>query len=436
VLQAFKSHINTTFPNLNSNKLLLAVSGGLDSMVLLHLCKASGLNIAIAHCNFNLRGKESDADTLLVKKEADRLQITCHIEYFNTESYAADNKVSIQIAARELRYHWFDEVIKEFDYNYVLTAHHLNDDVETFIINLTRGTGLDGLSGIPKVNNTIIRPLLPFSREEIHTYALAEKIIWREDTSNASDKYLRNSIRHHIIPKLEDLNPVFLDNFKRTQHHLQQSSKLIEDYTNVLFKTLVTHTDKGFSISLTKLNDFENHDAILYQLLKAFKFKDWSSVYALKDAQSGKQIFSETHRLIKHQNALLLSVNEALHSETVTVEAEAKTVSFPLGTLEFNKVEALAKLKKHIAYVDADALQYPLTIRRWQAGDNFQPFGMNGKKKLSDFFKDEKLSLPQKENSYVLTSNNRIVWVIGHRIDHRFRITKLTKQITQIVWHF
>ena len=213
MLQAFKSHINTTFPKLNSNKLLLAVSGGLDSMVLLHLCKASGLNIAIAHCNFNLRGKESDADTQLVKEEADRLQITCHVEHFNTESYAADNKISIQIAARELRYHWFDEVIKEFDYNYVLTAHHLNDDVETFIINLTRGTGLDGLSGIPKVNNTIIRPLLPFSREEIHTYALAEKIIWREDASNASDKYLRNSIRHHIIPRLEDLNTVFLDNF-------------------------------------------------------------------------------------------------------------------------------------------------------------------------------------------------------------------------------
>jgi tRNA(Ile)-lysidine synthase len=436
VLQAFKSHILTTFPALSSQKLLLAVSGGLDSMVLLNLCNALNLDIAVAHCNFNLRGNESDADTLLVKNEAERLKLTCHIEHFNTEDYATDKKVSIQIAARELRYHWFEEVLNKFDYDYVLTAHHLNDDIETFIINLTRGTGLDGLSGIPKINQNILRPLLPFSREDIHAYALTHNVKWREDASNASDKYLRNSIRHHIIPKLEDLNPVFLENFKRTQHHLQQSSKLIEDYTQVLFKTLVTHTDKGFSISLTKLKEFDNQDAIVYQLLKTFKFKDWSSVYALKDAQSGKQVLSETHRLIKHQNALLLSVIEELPTETVKVETETKLVTFSMGTLEFNSVAALSQLKKHIAYIDADALEYPLTIRRWEAGDSFQPFGMKGKKKLSDFFKDEKLSLPQKENSYVLTSNNRIVWVIGHRIDHRFRITELTKHITQIVWHF
>lgn len=436
MLQAFKSHILTTFPALSSQKLLLAVSGGLDSMVLLNLCNALNLDIAVAHCNFNLRGNESDADTLLVKNEAERLKLTCHIEHFNTEDYATDKKVSIQIAARELRYHWFEEVLNKFDYDYVLTAHHLNDDIETFIINLTRGTGLDGLSGIPKINQNILRPLLPFSREDIHAYALTHNVKWREDASNASDKYLRNSIRHHIIPKLEDLNPVFLENFKRTQHHLQQSSKLIEDYTQVLFKTLVTHTDKGFSISLTKLKEFDNQDAIVYQLLKTFKFKDWSSVYALKDAQSGKQVLSETHRLIKHQNALLLSVIEELPTETVKVETETKLVTFSMGTLEFNSVAALSQLKKHIAYIDADALEYPLTIRRWEAGDSFQPFGMKGKKKLSDFFKDEKLSLPQKENSYVLTSNNRIVWVIGHRIDHRFRITELTKHITQIVWHF
>lgn len=435
MLQLFNDHLKNNFSELFQSKLLIAVSGGLDSVVLARLCHELELDIALAHCNFNLRATESDADAIFVERLAEDLNAAFHLESFDTKTYASDNQTSIQLAARELRYQWFAELAEKFDYNFILTAHHLNDVVETFIINLSRGTGLDGLTGIPERNKNIIRPLLTFSRENILALALQKKWSWREDSSNASDTYIRNAIRHNMLPKLEELNSSFLQNFKTTQKNLKQTASLLEDYTQLLVKDLVTETSEGYEISVNRLLKHKNYEAILYQLLKDFNFKDWSAICTLLSAQTGKFCSSDTHRIIKNRDVLLLTTLASATVPAIIIPKETSYLRFLDGALSIEPVEAMTTMEKHIIYVDAQLLLYPLTLRPWKDGDSFRPFGMKGSKKLSDFFKDEKLSLPQKEQSYVLTSNGKIVWVVGWRADDRFKVTTGTKNIIKIIWH-
>lgn len=435
MLEAFQNHLREQFPPLHKAKLLIAISGGVDSVVLTHLCKESGLKISLAHCNFHLRGEESDGDELFVQEFADALDLEVFTEHFDTEAYAEESKTSVQMAARDLRYQWFRELQRDLKFDYLLTAHHSNDDLETFMINFTRGTGLDGLTGIPEINEGILRPLLAFSRNEIEDYAHKNHLKWREDSSNASTKYLRNKIRHEIIPGLEELNPQLLQNFKKTQQHLKESALLVEDYISAIFPKIATENQDGYSFNIKLLKTIPNTKAILYELFKPFGFTEWDDVFHLLDAQSGKLVYSKTHRLIKDREEILLTTipSEEDNMEFEISEEEA-VLMLPVGIFHLEEVEAVSEANQNEIFVDKNKLDFPLIVRKWQKGDYFFPFGMEGKKKLSKFFKDNKLSLPQKENSRVLSSNDKVVWVVGHRADARFAVDPSTSKILKITY--
>lgn len=436
MLQAFQKHVNNQLDMLHGSKLLLAISGGLDSVVMTYLCHHLKLNVSLAHCNFNLRPVESDADEEFVLALADDLDLDVFVENFETEIYAKEQAISIQMAARELRYQWFLELSEQLDFDYILTAHHADDNLETFLINLTRGTGLEGLTGIPEVAGKIVRPLLPFSREALEAFAHKEKIEWREDATNASTKYLRNKLRHDVIPTLKQMNSQLLQNFQTTISNLQDSQELIDDAVVKIQKKMVTVDEDQIQLDIKKLKKLSNPKAYLYQLLKDFNFTAWDDVVNLLNAQSGKQVFSSTHRLIKDREFLLLcELDVASEEYSLTVQREDEEVDTPFGKLTFENVTAISEPSKNKIYVDADSLKYPLTIRKWEEGDLFYPLGMKGKKKLSKYFKDEKLSLIDKENVWLLISDGAVVWVIGRRPDERFKVTENTKTIVKIEVH-
>ena len=419
MLIKFQHHIEQNFAQLKDKKLLLAVSGGVDSMVVLDLFYKLRFDICVVHCNFQLRGKESDADEMLVRETCQDSYIPYFIESFDTLEFAKENKLSIQLAARKLRYDWFQEIIS-LGFDYVLTAHHLDDNVETFLINFTRGTGLEGLTGIPAQNGNIIRPLLPFSREEIENYALENKIQWREDSSNASDKYFRNKLRHNIVPTLKELNTGFLDSFQNTLHHLHQAESLVNDASKLVYEKVVEVKENQLEIHLKSLLEFQNYKAYLYQWLKEYGFSAWNDIYDLVEAQSGKQVFSESHVLLKDREKLILSERKEINkSEVFIIESIESKVNIPLK-LRFCKAVNIFETVSNCIFVDESKIKFPLTIRKWQEGDYFYPSGMNGKKKLSKYFKDEKYSLLDKENQWLLCSEDQIVWVIGKRADNRF----------------
>ncbi|WP_324719305.1 tRNA lysidine(34) synthetase TilS [Salinimicrobium sp. HB62] len=432
MLLAFKKHLEEHFPKTLERKILLAVSGGVDSVVLAHLCRDAGLDISLAHCNFQLRGEESDGDEAFVMELADALEAEVFIESFETEAYASEKKISIQMAARELRYDWFRELLETLQFDHVFTAHHANDNLETVLINFIRGTGLEGLTGIPDVNEFTIRPLLPFTRENIENYAHRQKLKWREDSSNESLKYFRNKVRLEVIPKLLELNPQLLESFGKTRSHLQQSSQLIEDYIAAIFPKIAKEEEFGYSFKVKLLQSLPNTKAVMYNLFKSFGFTEWEDVHGLLNAQPGKMVFSNTHRLIRDREDLLLTVLPPNEDKTYEILENEEVVMLPMGTFQFEVVEDILKTDPWSIYLDREKLHYPLVVRKWRQGDYFYPFGMQGKKKLSKFFKDEKLSLPQKENCWLLCSEENIIWVIGHRADARFAVEDTTKEILRL----
>ena len=426
MLQKFKEHIHIHFPFLKDQKLLIAVSGGLDSVVLTHLFSELNIPISIAHCNFQLRKKESDLDEEFVKKISQKTSNQIFNIKFKTEEFSKKHKLSTQIAARELRYNWFQELLKQKHLDFVLTAHHADDNLETFLINLTRGTGLDGFTGIPAINGNIVRPLLAFSREEILAYAQTNNIVWREDASNASTKYIRNKIRHQIVPVLKEINPNLLETFARTSANLKESKQIIEDkLADISSEVMETTYSTGLQItkfSIAKINELSNPKAYLYPLLKAYNFTAWNDIYNLLSAQSGKQIFSKTHRLLKDRDFLILSAKilSTDSEEKFRVEKNALEILNPIHLI-FEDIHQKSTENKQTIYVDKDVLKYPLIVRKWRNGDYFYPIGMQGKKKLSNYFKDEKFSLFEKEDTWLLcTAENEIIWVINHRQDKRF----------------
>lgn len=429
--QKFGKHIDKRFPFLRNNSFLIAISGGIDSVVLAHLCAEENLDFGLAHCNFQLRGVESDRDEEFVRKLAKDLDIPVYVKKFNTKAKVKEEQ-SIQLRAREIRYTWFDKLMRKANYSFILTAHHLHDDIETFFINLIRGTGLDGLTGIPVENNKILRPLLPFSLEAIEDFAHKNNIEWREDATNQSDDYLRNRIRHHIIPLLEEENKEFTASFKQTQNHLEDATNLIDDYLVRLKKDIHSKKDKAEFFSIKKLKNTPHTKAVLYQLFKKYGFTAWSDIYDLLDAQPGKQIFSNTHRLIKDRNALILTKKEKEEKQEVWIDNDDKKVKFLGGKLICEIVPKVTNNGQETAYLASKKLVFPLLLRPWKAGDVFQPFGMKGHKKISDFLKDKKLSLIEKENTWVLLSNNTIIWVVGQRIHDAYKIEGDTKHILKI----
>ncbi len=419
---------------LKGKKVLVACSGGLDSVVLSHLMLKGGYEMGIAHCNFKLRGKESDDDEEFVNHFAEQSGVPFYAESFETEKYAAENGISVQMAARELRYQWFEEIRKDFDYDYILTAHHADDSLETLLINLSRGTGLRGLMGIPEQNKYVVRPLLPFSRIQILEYAKSYNLFWREDSSNDKDDYLRNYLRHNVIPEMKEGNSSLLTNVRKTQDFLKDTELLINDYLVLIRKLVMTESKDELHIDVEKLQELPNTDALLYELLRPFNFTAWDDISELIHAQSGKQIFSKTHRLLKDRKRLILTETQQNKAdEEYALGASVAEIRHPIH-IDIASAEHFEITNAHTVFLDRELLKFPLTIRKWREGDSFYPFGMKGSKKLSKFFKDEKLSLVAKENSWVLCSDGKIVWVIGQRLDDRFKVTKTTRDIIKLTY--
>ena len=433
MLEKFEKYMQQRFSFLENKRLLLATSGGIDSMVMLHLFQNLNYVFAVAHCNFQLRGVESFQDQKFIQDYADLHHISVFITQFDTKAFSEDYNVSTQVAARELRYNWFYELLDTEKFDYVLTAHHADDNLETFLINLSRGTGLEGLTGIPEQNDKIIRPLITFTQEEIEMYAAKNGIQWREDSSNASVKYLRNKIRHHLVPILKDLNPNFLVSFQKTQNYLQEAQEMVEDASIIVYQQVARQENDIIYFDLNKLIKLPNCKSYLYQWLKEFEFSAWADINNLIESQAGKFVLSPEWRLLKDRDFLILS---PLHfndlAQEYAVLAGQKEVNIPLN-LSFCKVTEIANVSNKTIFVDAEKIQYPLYLRKWKEGAVFQPFGMNGKsKKVSKFFKDEKLSLLEKEQIWLLYSNENIVWIIGYRQDDRFKVTAQTKNILKV----
>ena len=433
MLEKFEQHINHKFSFLKEKSLLIAISGGVDSVVLTFLLQELKLDISLAHCNFNLRGEESDKDERFVTKLGENLNIKTFIKGFETAKYAEEKQLSTQVAARNLRYNWFQELIDKHHFDFLLTAHHADDNLETFLINLSRGTGLEGLTGIPEINKNIVRPLLLFSRDEIEKYAVKNNIEWREDKSNASSKYVRNKIRHQIIPVLKEINPNLLGSFQKTSKHLKESQQIIdESIINFKKKVVTILENKALKIDIAKIQETKNSKAYLYQLLKEFSFTEWKDVTHLLTAQSGKEVFSKTHRLLKDRDFLLLSeIKKTTTNLEYQIAENTLEVTTPIH-LKFEKATHKTSTNNNTIFVDIEKITFPLILRKWQHGDSFYPSGMKGRKKLSKYFKDEKLSLLEKENIWVLCSNNTIIWVLGKRQDNRFLASENTGSFLKI----
>lgn len=441
-----QEHINAKFSFLQDKNLLIAISGGIDSVVLTHLFHKLNFKISLAHCNFSLRGKESNEDEEFVIALGEKLQIPTYSIKFETEEYAEEKGISTQMAARDLRYDWFQKIAKEKNIDYIITAHQKDDVLETFLINLTRGTGLDGLTGIPEIQGNIVRPFMIFTRNEILVYAAKKKIEWREDRTNSSIRYVRNKIRHKVVPVLIELNPNLLETFHNTLENLKGSQQIVKDrIQNVKEKITKPHKNE-LHFSIPEIKKLSNPKIYLFEILKEYGFTEWNDVADLLDCQSGKRVFSKTHRLLKDRDVLILSKilqqeetnsfeifeNTTEIKTPITLKFETVTIPFDTKNHQNKVLEELVFDNKNTISIDFDNIEFPLILRKWQKGDYFFPIGLNGKKKVGKFFKDEKLSLIDKENTWLLFSKNEIVWVVGKRMDDRFKVTKSTSKILKI----
>ena len=419
------------------NTLIAAVSGGVDSMVMLHLLAEGGYKVQAAHCNFNLRGDESDADEAFVKAECEKLGVKLYTCSFDTLVYAASKGTSIQIAARELRYEWFEKLRFQLDADYIATAHHLTDSVETILINQIRGTGLAGYHGIPAKQGHIIRPMMFATREQIEEYAKINEVKFREDSSNSSDKYVRNKIRHHILPVLRELNPDIEQTFAKNAALIRDYEKLVKQTDKKRFSKVAVADGGSIYIDIPSLKNLKPLNILLFEYLKKYHFKMnvVEDIVAGLDGESGRVYESKTHRITKDREQLILEPIQNYDFTEITIPADTRKVITPFGNINIEYLNGadLTILKTpDKAYLDAAKLEFPLTLRKWQAGDYFQPLGMKGKKKLSDFLIDQKVPLNEKEKVMVLTSGNQILWVVGYRLDDRMKLSKDTKEVVLV----
>ena len=432
VQQRLHIHLQKHFPFLNGKRLLIALSGGIDSMVLAHLMHDLGYEIALAHANFQLRKEASEADEQFVIGWAKSKQLKVFTIRFETENYANDEKLSIQMAARKLRYDWFDHLLKTENYDYLLTAHHLEDQLETFLINLSRGTGLEGLTGIPAMNGVVVRPLLIFNKDEIRTFAHQNGISWVEDESNASDKYLRNKIRHQVTPLLKSLHPTFLENFEQTLSNLNQTQQLVNIGFQHIEGICLENRDEKQICNIEKLLQFEGYEAFLYHWLQPFGIRAWNDVSQLLFAETGKFVETSAFKLIKERTELVLLPKQNIENQEVFyIQNRHQQINIPLK-LHFEITTAVQISNANTIFVDFQKIEWPLTLRKWTTTDFFFPFGMKGQKKISKFLRDENIPSHQKSDCWVLCSNNEIVWVVGLRPDQRFSVDEHTSELLKI----
>lgn len=434
MFEQFLNHIERHKLCTLSDSILIAVSGGIDSMTLLHLFKEGGYRIGVAHCNFQLRGEESNADEFLVQEECKRLAIPFFIKRFDTETFAWEQGLSIQMAARDLRYAWFDDLVKAHSYNFLATGHHFDDSMETILLNLTKGTSVEGLAGIPVKNKNIIRPLLFATRAQVTNYAKEKGIAWREDESNLTDDYQRNYIRHHVIPKLKELNPSLESTWQYGIEKIQGDLELVHLGFGHWKAEYISETVDRIVINKKAFRDFHIGASALWRYIKtfAFNFEQAREIIHAMNGQSGKRFLSSTHLLIIDRGEFIITPHP---QEWIAVQVGDRDREVPLGPWRMffsTGVTTTTGADKMEAALDADTLKFPLTWRKWKKGDAFQPLGMRHKKKLSDFLVDNKLSLADKNITTVLESDGQIVYVVGWRIDDRYKISDTTKRVLNI----
>lgn len=434
IFNAYCSKYKLFSPN---DKVLLAVSGGIDSMVMADLFLESGIATGVAHCNFRLRGKESDQDEKFVSEYAENNNIPFFSESFETEDYAEENNISTQMAARELRYRWFEKIRATKGFNLIALAHNKNDTIETVLLNIARGTGLKGLTGINRKSGYVIRPLLFATRNEIAEYADKNSVSYREDSSNIQTKYKRNLVRHNIIPEFEALNPDFVGSFSQSVSQIEEAYEIYQKLISLQKENVLTEIGDKILIDIKKLTGLANKGTYLYEFLKPYNFSSQivGDIIESLDGISGKKFHSPTHRIIKDRDHLIITTQKEKTKKRYYIDEQVEKLTDPV-VLSFRKFTLAPDDKipasRKTAWIDASVLEYPLLLRKWQSGDYFFPLGMQDPKKVSDFFIDEKLSIVEKESSWILFSGDKIVWILGKRLDDRFRVIDETKEVLEI----
>lgn len=423
-----------------TDNILLAVSGGIDSVVMAGLFHQCGYKFGIAHCNFRLRGAESNADEEFVETLATKYNVPFHVNRFDTNIYASQKGISVQMAARDLRYEWFEVIRNQFHFDAIATAHHLDDQIETFFINLVRGTGISGLHGILPRQGHVIRPLLFAYRDEIELFARENEIRFRNDASNDSTKYLRNKIRHELLPILKEMNPGFSESLTQTIRHLNETDVIVTKFVRQWKEEVSMQKGEEICIDLQRLTASEPIGTLAWELFAPYGFNQSqvNNIISGLGKERTNIFISSTHRAVKNRSQIIIlprSTPVPGRQTEIRDFVKRKQLSKPLR-LRFLKIEAPDRYEipasPDIASLNFDKLTFPLLIRKFIPGDSFYPLGMNKKKKVSDFFIDQKLSLPEKENTWLLCSGSKIVWIIGRRIDHRFRVTSQTRRILRI----
>lgn len=419
------------------DKILLAVSGGIDSMVMAHLFLHLGNKTAIAHCNFSLRNDDSDDDEKLVREYAVKHNIPFFTNRFNTKEFARERGLSIQMAARELRYNWFEEVRLKNGFDSIAVAHNLNDNIETLLLNLVRGTGLTGMTGMKPVTNNIIRPLLFATRSEISEYCLKNKIIYREDKSNSDTKYIRNKIRHLVIPVLKEINPSIESTLSETAKRFAGINEILSEHISGLREKVSENRNEYITLNVSLLKEFLHNSTILFELFRPFGINNSQSDDLLKviKGKTGGYILTPTHRILKNRQDIIVSEKHAIEERYYIVKNLTGLRKAPVfASARYIRIDESFKIPVDplIACIDCEKLSFPLVIRRWKSGDHFYPLGMKQQKKLSDYFVDNKYSKIDKEEVLILESDGNIVWIVGDRIDDRYRITESTKKVLLI----
>ncbi len=436
MINKFLSFTDSNNIAIKNAKILLAISGGLDSVVLAHILYQLGINFSLAHCNFNLRGKESDEDEKFVKKLADALDVEFHVVCFNTTKVAKKKGVSIQMAARKLRYSWFEEVRKEFSYDFIATAHHKGDVAETVLFNLAKGCGLEGLHGIRPVMGNIIRPLLFAERHEIGLFANEHKIRWREDSSNQSVKYSRNKIRQQVVPVLEEINPKAQEAIYNTSKRVAEAEAFLEFAVKNASESIIKKEGVNTYVNIELLMNMPGYTYLLFELLKPYNFI-YSQIQPIANSFkgiAGKLFYSTSHVVNIDRSTLIISPIPAEKNKFALGEEEGSSVfdNMSIATKTYSASNYSIKNSNSALGLDKDKLTFPLEIRGWQKGDIFYPLGMNGKKKLSDFMIDAKIPVNLKDQIRVVVSEGEIVGILNHRLDRRFKIDEKTKTVFEI----